>query len=161
MSFFNQSQHFLLIRQNEMSPAEREMITDFVFDLKNEKKEGIILVWHNKKKLPDNTSAGPFEIHLCKKDFNIFGKPSSEKIVRLMNNQFDYIINTAPVNIPKIEKVISKIRASIKIGRYHSVKIPELYSVVFQNADTTENNIEDFFISLGKYISKIEIYETQ
>lgn len=144
-----------------MSQAEREMITDFVFDLKNEKKDGIILVWHNKKKLPDNISAGPFEIHLCKSDFNFFGKPSSEKIKTLISNQYDYIINTIPDSIPKVERIISKTKASIKIGRYHSGKTKELYSIVFQNAENADDNLEDFFISLGKYISKIEIYETQ
>src|SRR5690606_30091351 len=110
-------------------------ITDFIFDLQNEKKDGVILVWHNKKKLPENIAAGPFEIHLCKSDFNFFGKPSSEKIIELISNLYDYIINTIPSSIPKVERIISKTNASIKIGRYHTGKAQELYSVVLQNAE--------------------------
>ena len=111
-------------------------------------KEVSILVLSKKKEIEMNETLGLFV--LTKKDFNLLGKPKSEKAQLIFKENFDLLL-IKDVFEKKREKRILKIKAKQKIG----FNLKERNHFLDININTKSNSVEHLINFTKEILEKI------
>jgi hypothetical protein len=155
MTNFENAKSFLFVYPQNLPLNDIQLLLEFAHEIKAEKKDVFFLIYHDFKKVPDNTVVKSFDIHLSKKDFNLFKMPSSSLIKRQVDLQYDYLFSFLENENVRLENFIKKSNARIKIGRWEPPN-KSIYRITF-SANGHEKSMEEFLKMAGNYLTKIKI----
>lgn len=155
MTGFAEVRSFLFVYETSLPKQDIEMIQEFANELKAERKDVFFLIYHDFKKVPDGTFVKSFDIHICKKDFNLMKQPVSSLTKRQAGMNYDFLFSFLKNRNPRLENFIKKSKAQIKIGRAELTRKP-LYRITFGSIDR-EITTEEFLHMSGNYLTKIKL----
>lgn len=155
MTDFENARSFLFVYPQNLPLNDIQLLLEFAHEIKAEKKDVFFLIYHDFKKVPDNTTVKSFDIHISKKDFNFLKKPSSSLINRQVDLKYDYLFSFLENENIRLENFIKRSNARIKIGRWEPPK-KSIYRITF-SANGHEKSMEEFLKMAGNYLTKIKI----
>lgn len=155
MSTFDSARSFLFVYESSLPKQDIDMIQEFANEIKAEKKDVFFLVYHDFKKVPEGIFVKSFDIHICRKDFNLLKQPASSLVKRQYNIPYDYLFSFLGNRNNRVENFIRTSKAQIKVGRYDIPRKP-LYRITFGSSGR-ENTMEEYLKMAGNYLTKIRI----
>lgn len=155
MNDFASAKSFLFVYENTLSKEDIELIHQFATEIKLEKKDVFFLIYHDFKKVPDDTVVKSFDIHISKKDFNLFKRPGSDLLKRQLQIGYDFLLSFLDQRNERLEHFIRRSKSHAKIGRFEPHG-KNLYRITFSSKEQ-KKSMEDFLHMTGTYLTKIKI----